>query len=99
MTRAGMLKGGDTDGKDKPAAILVIQQPGKVARRRINQSFSAGYNISFPPLHEGDGEDGPMIIEAEIGGHEVHRIYVDGGSSSEVIFEHCFSRLQPEIRK
>ncbi|GKC08316.1 hypothetical protein Tco_0999926 [Tanacetum coccineum] len=25
-----------------------------------------------------------MIIEAEIGGHCVHRMYVDGGSASEV---------------
>lgn len=34
-----------------------------------------------------------MIIEAKIGGHDVHHIYVDGGSSSEVIFEQCFSLL------
>ncbi|GKE00716.1 reverse transcriptase domain-containing protein [Tanacetum coccineum] len=39
-----------------------------------------------------------MIIEAEIGGHFVHRIYVDGGASSEVLYEHCFIRLLPEIR-
>ncbi|GJS86223.1 reverse transcriptase domain-containing protein [Tanacetum coccineum] len=39
-----------------------------------------------------------MIIEAEIGGHFVHRIYVDGGASSEVLYEHCFVRLRPEIR-
>ncbi|GJT36916.1 reverse transcriptase domain-containing protein [Tanacetum coccineum] len=42
--------------------------------------------------------EGPMIIEAEIGGHFVHRIYVDGGASSEVLYEHCFVRLRPEVR-
>ncbi|GJZ38042.1 reverse transcriptase domain-containing protein [Tanacetum coccineum] len=47
---------------------------------------------------EEDGTEGPMIIKAEIGGHFVHRIYVDGGASSEVLYEHCFVRLQPEIR-
>ncbi|GJW21726.1 hypothetical protein Tco_0032348 [Tanacetum coccineum] len=47
---------------------------------------------------EEDGTEGPMIIEAEIGGHFVHRIYVDGGASSEVLYEHCFVRLRPEIR-
>ncbi|GKB81530.1 hypothetical protein Tco_0948425, partial [Tanacetum coccineum] len=35
-------------------------------------------------LGEEDGTEGPMIIEAEIGGHFVHRIYMDGGASSEV---------------
>nr|GEX01898.1 reverse transcriptase domain-containing protein [Tanacetum cinerariifolium] len=37
-------------------------------------------------LGEEDGTEGPMIIEAEMGGHCVHRIYVDGGSSSEILF-------------
>ncbi|GKA58571.1 reverse transcriptase domain-containing protein [Tanacetum coccineum] len=49
-------------------------------------------------IGEEDGTEGPMIIEAEIGGHFVHRIYVDGGASSEVLYEHCFVRLRPEIR-
>ncbi|GJZ65338.1 reverse transcriptase domain-containing protein [Tanacetum coccineum] len=40
-----------------------------------------------------------MIIEAEIGGHCVHRMYVDGGSASEILYEHCFSRLRPEIKR
>ncbi|GJX53504.1 reverse transcriptase domain-containing protein [Tanacetum coccineum] len=40
-----------------------------------------------------------MIIKAEIGGHCVHRIYVDDGSASEILYEHCFSRLRQEIRK
>ncbi|GKF46083.1 reverse transcriptase domain-containing protein [Tanacetum coccineum] len=40
-----------------------------------------------------------MIIEAEIGGHCVHRMYVDSGSASEILYEHCFSRLRPEIKK
>ncbi|GJX70212.1 reverse transcriptase domain-containing protein [Tanacetum coccineum] len=39
-----------------------------------------------------------MIIEAEIGGHCIHRMYVDGGSASEILYEHCFTRLRPEIK-
>ncbi|GJV28259.1 reverse transcriptase domain-containing protein [Tanacetum coccineum] len=39
-----------------------------------------------------------MIIEAEIGGHCVHRMYVDGGSASEILYEHCFTRLRPKIK-
>ncbi|GKC18701.1 reverse transcriptase domain-containing protein [Tanacetum coccineum] len=47
---------------------------------------------------EDEGTEGPMIIEAEIGGHCIHRMYVDGGSASEILYEHCFSRLRPEIK-
>ncbi|GKA71645.1 reverse transcriptase domain-containing protein [Tanacetum coccineum] len=91
-------KKGETARKDKPLAILMIQPWERVAKQRVTQSFSPETVISFPSLGEEDGTEGPMIIEAEIGGHFVHRIYVDGGASSEVLYEHCFVRLRPEIR-
>ncbi|GJU54859.1 reverse transcriptase domain-containing protein [Tanacetum coccineum] len=47
---------------------------------------------------DNEGAEGPLIIEAEIGGHQVHRICVDGGSSFEILYEHCFNRLRPEIK-
>nr|GEW29850.1 hypothetical protein [Tanacetum cinerariifolium] len=42
--------------------------------------------------------EGPMIIEAEIRGHFIHQIYVDGGSASEILYEHYFNRLRPEVK-
>ncbi|GJS13868.1 hypothetical protein Tco_0408340 [Tanacetum coccineum] len=36
----------------------------------------------LPPLGEDEGTEGPMIIEAEIRGHCIHHMYVDGGSAS-----------------
>nr|GEX74261.1 reverse transcriptase domain-containing protein [Tanacetum cinerariifolium] len=47
---------------------------------------------------EDEGTKGPMIIEAEIGGRCVHRMYVDDRSASEIMYEHCFSRLRPKIK-
>ncbi|GJV90649.1 reverse transcriptase domain-containing protein [Tanacetum coccineum] len=91
-------KKGETAGKDKPLAILMIQPWERIAKQRVTQSFSPEIVISFPSLGEEDGTEGPMIIETEIGGHFVHRIYVDGGASSEVLYEHCFVRIRPEIR-
>nr|GEU92990.1 reverse transcriptase domain-containing protein [Tanacetum cinerariifolium] len=41
---------------------------------------------------------GPLFIEAEISGHMIHRMYVDGGSSTEALYEHCFNRLRPEVK-
>ncbi|GKD53788.1 hypothetical protein Tco_1287175 [Tanacetum coccineum] len=46
----------------------------------------------------GEGTEGPMVIKVEIGGHCIHRIYVDGGSASEILYEHCFSRLRSKIK-
>nr|GEV60223.1 reverse transcriptase domain-containing protein [Tanacetum cinerariifolium] len=87
-------KKGETLGNDKPLAILMVQPWQRVARQRITQSFSTDLEILFSPLGEEDGTEGPMIIEAEIGGHFIHRIYVDGGSASEILYEHCFNRLR-----
>ncbi|GJX78344.1 reverse transcriptase domain-containing protein [Tanacetum coccineum] len=67
-------------------------------RQKITQSFSPDLEISFPPLGNDEGAEGPLIIEAEVGGHQVHRMCIDGGSSFEILYEHCFNRLRPEIR-
>ncbi|GKC88510.1 reverse transcriptase domain-containing protein [Tanacetum coccineum] len=91
-------KKGETAEKDKPLAILMIQPRERVAKQRVTQGFSLETIISFPSLGEENGTEGPMIIEAEIGGHFVHRIYMDGGASSEVLYGHCFVRLWSEIR-
>ncbi|GJV92771.1 hypothetical protein Tco_1540584 [Tanacetum coccineum] len=56
---------GETLGKDKPLAILMVKPWQRVARQRITQSFSLDLEISFLPLGEEDGTEGPMIIEAE----------------------------------
>ncbi|GKA01068.1 reverse transcriptase domain-containing protein [Tanacetum coccineum] len=91
-------KKGEAPGKDKPLTILMIQPWERVAKPRITQSFSSKTTISFPSLGEEGGTEGPMNIEAEMGGHFVHRVYVDGGASSEVLYEHCFIKLRKEIR-
>ncbi|GKE41806.1 reverse transcriptase domain-containing protein [Tanacetum coccineum] len=91
-------KKGETAGKDKPLAILMVQSWERVAKQRVTRSFSSETVISFSSLREKDGTEGPMIIEVEMEGHFVHRIYVDRGASSEVLYEHCFVRLRPEIR-
>nr|GFB06755.1 hypothetical protein [Tanacetum cinerariifolium] len=47
---------------------------------------------------ETPGAEGLLVIEAKIGRHMIHRMYVDGGSSMEILYEHCFNRLRPEVR-
>ncbi|GJW41441.1 hypothetical protein Tco_0067286 [Tanacetum coccineum] len=71
-------KKGETSGNNKPLAILMVQPWQRVVRQKITQSFSFSPEISFLPLGDEDGTEGSMIIKAEIEGHFIHRIYVDG---------------------
>nr|GEU58484.1 reverse transcriptase domain-containing protein [Tanacetum cinerariifolium] len=78
-------------GKDQPKAakkgeaskkameILMVLPWQRMARQCITQSFSPNSEISFPTLEEEDGVEGSMVIETEIGGHVIHRIYIDEG--------------------
>ncbi|GKB64796.1 reverse transcriptase domain-containing protein [Tanacetum coccineum] len=96
--QAKAAKKRETSGKEKPLAILMVQPWQRVAKQRITQTFSPDSVISFPPLGEEYRTKGPMIIEADMGGQFVHRMYVDGGSSSEILYEHCFNRFCPEVK-
>ncbi|GJT58880.1 hypothetical protein Tco_1002413 [Tanacetum coccineum] len=96
-----VTKIGETSGKDKALAILMVQPWERVARQMITQSFSPNPEIFFPPLREDEGTEGPMIIEAEIGGHCVHRMYVNGGSASEILSSSSYNGIigRPRVRK
>ncbi|GKG04596.1 reverse transcriptase domain-containing protein, partial [Tanacetum coccineum] len=30
--------------------------------------------------------------------HDIHRMYIDGGASADILYEHCFQRLRPEVK-
>nr|GEV71311.1 reverse transcriptase domain-containing protein [Tanacetum cinerariifolium] len=48
---------------------------------------------------EDHGTEGPLVIEVEVGGHTIHRMYIDGSSSMEILYEHCFNRIWPDIKR
>ncbi|GJZ78691.1 reverse transcriptase domain-containing protein [Tanacetum coccineum] len=70
------------------------KRPGKGSKKGGN--LRKGQTVGNPDGEE-DGTEGPMIIKAEMGRHFIHRMYVDGGSSSEILYEHCFNRFRSEI--
>ncbi|GJR06570.1 reverse transcriptase domain-containing protein [Tanacetum coccineum] len=78
-------KKGEASGKNKPLTILMIQPWEKVAKPRITQSFSPETAISFPPLREEDGTEGPMIIEVDMAGHFLHIGESDGPPTTHLI--------------
>nr|GEW03746.1 reverse transcriptase domain-containing protein [Tanacetum cinerariifolium] len=84
--------------KDKPTTIYMVRSWQRTVKQKITQSFEQGKEITFPPLTTSDGTEGPLVIEAEMGRHTIHCMYIDGGSSMEILYEHCFNRLRPEIK-
>nr|GEU29808.1 reverse transcriptase domain-containing protein [Tanacetum cinerariifolium] len=88
----------ETPAKDKPTTIYMIQSWQRMTKQKVTQSFERVKEITFPPLTASSGTEGPLVIEAEMGGHMIHRMYVDGGSSIEILNEHCFNLLRPEIK-
>ncbi|GJS95861.1 reverse transcriptase domain-containing protein [Tanacetum coccineum] len=84
--------------KDKSLAIYMVQPCHRMTRQKVTQSFARVSKITFPPLTTIKGTEGPLVLEAKIGGHMIHRVYVDGGPSTKVLYEHCFNRLRPEIK-
>ncbi|GKA71414.1 putative reverse transcriptase domain-containing protein [Tanacetum coccineum] len=46
--------------------------------------------IVFLAIPRGNLTDTPIILEATTRGFKVQRIYIDEGSSSEIMYEHCF---------
>ncbi|GKB18225.1 reverse transcriptase domain-containing protein [Tanacetum coccineum] len=71
------------------------QNNGKNQAKAVKKGETSGKDKLLAILM--DGTKGPMIIEDEMGGHFVHRMYVDGGSSLEILYEHSFNRFCPEI--
>nr|GEV50632.1 reverse transcriptase domain-containing protein [Tanacetum cinerariifolium] len=93
--QAKAAKKGETLGKDKPLAILTVQPWQRVAKQRITQTFSPDTVILFPPLGKEDGAEGPMIIEAEIGGHLFTACGMVTLRSSRILPLECTMVLRP----
>nr|GEZ89884.1 reverse transcriptase domain-containing protein [Tanacetum cinerariifolium] len=85
--------------KDKPTTIYMVRSWQRTVKQKITQSFEQGKEITFLPLANSHGTKGPLVIEAELGGHTIHRMYIDGGSSMEILYEHCFNWLWPNIKR
>ncbi|GJZ00859.1 reverse transcriptase domain-containing protein [Tanacetum coccineum] len=88
----------EAPAKDKPMEIYMVQPWHRMTRQKVTQIFKRVSEITFSSLTTSSGTKGPLVIEAEIGEHMIHRMYVDGGSSTEVLYKHCFNRLRPEIK-
>nr|GEV27058.1 reverse transcriptase domain-containing protein [Tanacetum cinerariifolium] len=88
----------ETAVKDKPTEIYMVQSWQRKVKQKVTQSFERVGEIAFPKLAANNGTEGPLVVEAEMDGHIIHRMYIDGGSSMVILYEHYFNQLRPEIR-
>nr|GEX15241.1 reverse transcriptase domain-containing protein [Tanacetum cinerariifolium] len=72
----------ETAVKDKPTTIYMVQSWQRTVKQKVTQSFERVKEIAFPPLAASNGTKGPLIIEAEMGGHMIHRMYIDDTTTS-----------------
>nr|GEX86806.1 reverse transcriptase domain-containing protein [Tanacetum cinerariifolium] len=54
----------------------------RTIKQKVTQSFEQVKEIAFPPLAASNGTKVPLVIEAEMGGHMIHRMYIDGAVTS-----------------
>ncbi|GJW27229.1 reverse transcriptase domain-containing protein [Tanacetum coccineum] len=71
---------------------------GKAESLDERPEAKSGKETKQKPSSTDDASDEPLIIEAEVEGYLVRRVYVDEGSSVEVMFEHCFENLPEKVR-
>ncbi|GKE56920.1 hypothetical protein Tco_1496105, partial [Tanacetum coccineum] len=72
----------------------------KDKKRKVREATESWMNVpvSFPAIPSDDVFEEPLIVEAEVKGYLVRRVYVDEWSSVEVMFDHCFENLNPKIK-
>ncbi|GJT78207.1 reverse transcriptase domain-containing protein [Tanacetum coccineum] len=80
---------------DKASVLMISRKNRNKKKRHVNHGEIG--EITFPPLLNAGSAD-PIIIKAYISGRQVNRVYLDGGSSCEVIYEHFLLKLKPSIR-
>jgi hypothetical protein len=76
----------------------MIQSWQRKIKQKVSQKFSSENEISFPTLAADNAVIEPLTIEIHTRGHDIRRMYIDGGASADILYEHCFKRLRPEIK-
>ncbi|GJZ33494.1 hypothetical protein Tco_0578930 [Tanacetum coccineum] len=85
-------------GRNGVKVINMIRQEGNRKRSFEERRSGMMNELTFPAIPQSQLTDKPIILEGIIEGNQVRRILVDGGSSSEIIYEHCFKNLGVNIR-
>ncbi|GJZ37818.1 hypothetical protein Tco_0584009 [Tanacetum coccineum] len=85
-------------GRNGVKIINMIREEGN-HKRPFEEGRSEIMNeLTFLAIPQSQLTDKPIILEGIVEGNRVRRILVDGGSSSEIMYEHCFRNLDINVR-
>ncbi|GKA68630.1 reverse transcriptase domain-containing protein [Tanacetum coccineum] len=92
-------KPGNDNGKGK--VINMMWERGEYGKRKSRRSKEENWmnvSITFPSMPADDVSDEPLIIEVEVEGYLVRRVFVDQGAAVQVMFKHYFDRLSSSFK-
>ncbi|XP_022019848.1 uncharacterized protein LOC110919908 [Helianthus annuus] len=80
---------------------MVYADKGKGAKRSFStlEPWMLATMTIEPRIEDLHLTTDPLIISAAVGDYNMRRILLDTGSSEDIIYEHCFNRMQLEDRK
>ncbi|GJY91318.1 hypothetical protein Tco_0506514 [Tanacetum coccineum] len=87
-----------SQGRNNVKVINMIRGRGNRKRPFKGERPGLPDELTFPAIPQNRLTDEPIILEGRIEDHQVRRILVDGGSSLDIMYEHCFRNLSINIR-
>ncbi|CAA0829975.1 Unknown protein, partial [Striga hermonthica] len=93
-----MIFGGPTDGDSNRARKAYAR--GRHGKAEVQQVEENGPVMNFAPAYIGEVERlhiDALMITAQVSGYEVQRVFVDTGSSVNVIFYDCLRRMELDL--
>ena len=82
------IKGKKEEGPKEHEVNMIRQEGAQVRKKAWTEPWNKQC-ICLPPALD-DLVLTPTIVEAELDGFPIEKVYMDGGASSEVMYESCF---------
>ncbi|GJR52101.1 hypothetical protein Tco_1402622 [Tanacetum coccineum] len=96
IRQGGQKSKGSAKGREKVINMVRSQGYRKRPYERVEHWMDNA--LTFPPVPRYQLMNYLMVVEAIIEGFRDRKIHVEGGSSSEVMYEHCFRSLSYRTR-
>ncbi|GKC11087.1 reverse transcriptase domain-containing protein [Tanacetum coccineum] len=96
IRQGGQKSNGSAKGKEKVINMVRSQGYRKRPYKRVEHWMDNAITFLSVPRYQ--LMNYPVVVKAMIEGFRVRRIHVDGDSSSEVMYEHCFRNLSYRTR-
>ncbi|GJZ65437.1 hypothetical protein Tco_0622133 [Tanacetum coccineum] len=88
----------ESQGRGGVKFINMVGSEGSRKRPYKMEKPGLTEEIAFPAIPPNSLTYAPIILEGTIKGYHVQRIYIDGRSSSEIMYEHYFKNFDADIK-